>query len=173
MGADERSPVGNAFRDRFAADPDAARVTLRAQGRVEPGGTCRLESKPRDEVGIHPLLGGNRAMAYACAGDMLLDSLVACAGVTLGQMARAMDIDLRDALIRAEGDLDFRGSLGLSDDVPIGLEDIRLHFDLDTGANDQELAALIRLTERYCVVSRTLNPRAKVTYVVNRPNRDG
>jgi uncharacterized OsmC-like protein len=95
---------------------------------------------------------------------MLLDALVACAGVTLGQVASAMDIQLRDAAIRAEGDLDFRGSLGMSEEVPVGLTDIRLHFNVDAEANEQELAMLIRLTERYCVVSRTLNPPASITY---------
>jgi len=111
---------------------------------------------------VHPALGGSGLTA--CSGDILLESLVACAGVTLGQMAKAMEIDLREAFIRAEGDLDFRGSLGLSEDVPVGLERIRLHFDLDTPANAEEVAGLIRLTEQYCVVSRTLNPRAEVTY---------
>lgn len=159
---EERSPVGDAFRDRFEANPDAARITLRAEGHVEPDGTCKLQSKSRDKIGVHPALGGNRLMM--CAGDMLLESLVGCAGVTMGQVAKAMEIDLRGAVIRAEGDLDFRGSLGLSDDVPVGLERIRLHFDLNTPANEQELAALIRLTERYCVVSRTLSPHAEVTY---------
>jgi uncharacterized OsmC-like protein len=164
MNADEeRSPVGAAFRDHFAKNPEAARVTLRAQGHVGPGGTCKLETKSsRDEVGVHPALGGTGLTA--CSGDILLESLVACAGVTLSQIATAMDIELRDAVIRAEGDLDFRGSLGLSDVAPVGLERIRLHFDLDTTANEEEVSGLIRLTERYCVVSRTLNPRAEITY---------
>jgi len=163
MSADEqRSPVGVAFRDRFAANPEDAHITLRARGHVDHGGTCKLETKSGKEVGVHPALGGSGLTA--CSGDILLESLVACAGVTLGQMAKAMEIDLREAFIRAEGDLDFRGSLGLSEDVPVGLERIRLHFDLDTPANAEEVAGLIRLTEQYCVVSRTLNPRAEVTY---------
>ena len=162
MKADERSPVGNAFRDRFASNPEAARITLRAQGHVDQGGTCKLESRSGDEVGVHRALGGTGLTA--CSGDILLEALVACAGVTLGQMAKAMEIELRDTFIRAEGDLDFRGSLGLSEDVPVGLEHIRLHIDLDTPANEEEVAGLMRLTERYCVVSRTLNPRAKITY---------
>ena len=167
MNADKgRSPVGAAFRDRFATNPEAAHVTLRAEGHVDQRGTCKLESKSGDEVGVHRALGGSGLLA--CSGDILLESLVACAGVTLGQMAKAMEIDLRDAFLRAEGDLDFRGSLGLSEDAPVGLERIRLHFDLDTTAKEEEVAALIRLTERYCVVSRTLNPRAEVTYSAKR-----
>jgi uncharacterized OsmC-like protein len=100
----------------------------------------------------------------ACSGDILLESLVGCAWVTLGQVAKAKEIDLGETFIRAEGDLDFRGSLGLAEEVPVGLERIRLHFDLETPANAEEIAALIRLTERYCVVSRTLSPCLEVTY---------
>ena len=170
MNADEeRSPVGAAFRERFAADPAAARITLRAEGHVDQAGTCGLESRSGKEVGVHRALGGSGLLA--CSGDILLESLVACAGVTLGQIAKAMEIDLRGAAIRAEGDLDFRGSLGLSEHVPVGLERIRLHFDLDTPANAEEVAALMRLTERYCVVSRTLNPRAEITYATAEKRR--
>jgi len=156
------SPAGAAFQDRFSKDPQAARITLRAQGHLEQGGTCKIDSRSGDEVGVHRALGGTGLTA--CSGDILLESLVACAGVTLSQIATAMEIELRNAVIRAEGDLDFRGSLGLSEDVPVGLEPIRLHFDLQTDANAEEVAGLIRLTERYCVVSRTLSPRAEVTY---------
>ena len=95
---------------------------------------------------------------------MLLDALVGCAGVTLSQMATAMEIELRNALIRAEGDLDFRGSLGLAENVPVGLKTVRLHLDVDSNATDEQLAVLVRLTERYCVVSRTLKPVTTVTF---------
>ena len=156
------SPAGAAFRDRFAKNPEAARITMRAQAHLEQDGTCKIDNRSGDEVGVHRALGGDGLTA--CSGDILLESLVACAGVTLGQIARAMDIPLRNAIIRAEGDLDFRGSLGLSEDVPVGVERVRLHFDLDTEANAKELAALIRLTQRYCVVSRTLAPETDVTY---------
>jgi len=156
------SPAGAAFRDRFAKNPEAARITMRAQAHLEQDGTCKIDNRSGDEVSVHRALGGDGLTA--CSGDILLESLVACAGVTLGQIARAMDIPLRNAIIRAEGDLDFRGSLGLSEDVPVGVERVRLHFDLDTGANAKELAALIRLTQRYCVVSRTLAPETDVTY---------
>ncbi len=158
----ESSPVGAEFRERFATNPGTARITMQARARVTPTGTCKIENRSGDEVGVHAALGGNGVVA--CSGDILLESLVACAGVTLGQVAKAMDINLRDATIRAEGDLDFRGSLGLSDEVPVGIERIRLHFDLDTPANKEEVAGLIRLTQRYCVVSRTLTPVTEVTY---------
>jgi|SRR5215467_2194820 len=159
---DESSPVGAAFRDRFAKNPDEARITVRARGRVSPTGTCKIENRSGDEVGVHPALGGDSGVA--CSGDILLESLVACAGVSLGQLAKAMDIPLHGATINVEGDLDFRGSLGLSEEVPVGLERIRLHFDLDTPANKEEVAALIRLTERYCIVSRTLSAVTEITY---------
>ena len=163
MSMDEaRSPVGAAFRDRFATNPEAARITLRAEGRVDPNGTCKIANRSGDNVEVHPALGGSGLMA--CSGDILLESLVACAGVTLGPVAKAMEIDLGETFIRAEGDLDFRGLLGLAEEVPVGLERIRLHFDLETPANAEEIAALIRLTERYCVVSRTLSPSLEVTY---------
>ena len=154
--------MGVTFRDRFEQNPEAAHVTLRARGRVGPEGTCKIETRSGDEAGVHRALGGTGTCA--CPGDILLESLVACAGVTLGQMATAMGIELREGLIDAEGDLDFRGSLGLSEEARVGFERIRLHFDLDTTGNDEEVAGLIRLTERYCVVSRTLDPKAEITY---------
>jgi uncharacterized OsmC-like protein len=164
MNDDEvTSSLNAAFKDRFQEHPESACITLRARGRVGHGGTCQVEPRKAGvKAGLHPAVGGDGLSA--CAGDMLLDALVACAGVTLGQVASAMDIQLRDAAIRAEGDLDFRGSLGMSEEVPVGLTDIRLHFNVDAEANEQELAMLIRLTERYCVVSRTLNPPASITY---------
>jgi uncharacterized OsmC-like protein len=164
MNADEvTSSLHAAFKDRFRDHPEAAHITMRAQGRVGQGGTCQIEThKAGIQAGLHPAVGGDGLSA--CAGDMLLEALVACAGVTLGQVATAMDIRLRDAIVRAEGDLDFRGSLGMSEEIPVGLEAIRLHFEVDAEATEEQLAMLIRLTERYCVVSRTLNPPAVVTF---------
>lgn len=164
MNADEIiSSLHAPFKERFQDHPESARITLRAQGRVGGGGTCQVEARKSGvQAGLHPAVGGNGLSA--CAGDMLLDALVACAGVTLGQVATAMDIELRDAVIKAEGDLDFRGSLGMSEKVLVGLEAIRLHFDLDAEATQEQLAMLIRLTEKYCVVSRTLNPPASITF---------
>jgi uncharacterized OsmC-like protein len=130
---------------------------------------CKVESdKPGAEVGVHPILGGSDGKS-ACAGDMLLEALVGCAGATLGQMATAMEIDLRKAAIHAEGDLDVRGLPGMSEHAPVGLQNIRLHFDVESDATEAQLPVLVRLTERYCIVSRTLNPPAAVTFSSSKP----
>ena len=122
--------------------------------------TCKIETgKARVETGLHPATGGDGHSA--CSADMLLEALVGCAGVTLSAVATALGISLRDATIRAEGDLDFRGTLGVSKDVPVGFKQIRLNFDLDTDATEEQRANLIRLTERYCVVYQTLNHPAR------------
>ena len=169
MSADDAAPpLPATHADRFRDHPETARVTLHAQGFVGPDGICKVESgKPRTEVGLHPILGGDGKSV--CAGDMLLEALVGCVGVTLGQMATAMEIDLRKAAIRAEGDLDVRGMLGMSEDVPVGLQNIRLHFDVESDATEEQLPVLVRLTERYCVVSHTLNPPATVTFSASKP----
>jgi uncharacterized OsmC-like protein len=165
---DLTSPLHTAHENRFRDHPEAAHVTLHAHGFVGPDGMCKVECvKPGVEVGVHPILGGDGKSA--CAGDMLLEALVGCAGVTLGQMATAMDIDLRKAAIHAEGDLDVRGLLGISKQVPVGLQNIRLHFDVESNATEEQLPVLVRLTERFCVVSRTLNPPAAVTFSSSKP----
>jgi uncharacterized OsmC-like protein len=139
-------------------------VTLRAEGRIGEGLTCKIETgQALVEAGLHPATGGDGLSA--CSGDMLLEGLVACAGVTLRAVATALGINLRDATIRAEGDLDFRGTLGVSKEVPVGFQRIRLDFDLDTDASEEQLAALLRLTERYCVVYQTLNQPSKIDIV--------
>jgi uncharacterized OsmC-like protein len=146
-----QSPIKEQYRER----PQTALVTLRAEGRIGEGVTCKLETgNALVEAGLHPATGGDGLSA--CSGDMLLEALVACAGVTLRAVATALDIPLRDATIRAEGDLDFRGTLGVSKEVPVGFQRIRLQFDLDTDASEEQLATLLRLTERYCVVYQTL-----------------
>ena len=156
MNADElrssQAPLKAQYRER----PETALVTLRAEGRVGENMTCQIETgKARVETGLHPATGGDGQSA--CSADMLLEALVGCAGVTLRAVATALGISLRDATIRAEGDLDFRGTLGVSKDVPVGFKEIRLHFNLDTDATEEQLATLIRLTERYCVVYQTLS----------------
>ena len=170
MSADDiTSPLHAGYEDRFRDDPEAAFVTFRAHGFVGPDGICKVESgKPGTEVGVHPILGGDGKSACAC--DMLLEALVGCAGVTLGQMATAMEIDLRKAAIHAEGDLDVRGLVGMSEHVPVGLQNVRLHFDVDSDATEEQLPMLVRLTERYCIVSRTLNPPAAVTFSASKPS---
>lgn len=143
------------LKERYRQSPDAALVTLRAQGRLAEGVSCKIETgKALVTAGLHPATGGNGL--GACSGDMLLEALVACAGVTLNAVATTLGIELRDALLQAEGDLDFRGTLGISKDTPVGFQNIRLKFTLDTEASDEQLATLLRLTERYCVVYQTL-----------------
>jgi uncharacterized OsmC-like protein len=164
MNADEIRSLQAPLKERYRERPDTALVTLRAEGRIGEGVTCKVETgKALVEAGLHPATGGDGLSA--CSGDMLLEALVACAGVTLRAVATALDIQLRDATVRAEGDLDFRGTLGVSKDVAVGFQQIRLHFDLDTDANEEQLATLLRLTERYCVVYQTLNHPAKIDVV--------
>ena len=155
MNADDLRSAQAPLKERYREAPDAARITLRAQGRIGEGVSCRIETgKALVVAGLHPATGGTGQAA--CSGDMLLEALVACAGVTLNAVATALGIALRDASLEAEGDLDFRGTLGLSKDVPVGFQNIRLQFMLDTDASDEQLDTLLRLTERYCVVYQTL-----------------
>jgi uncharacterized OsmC-like protein len=155
MNADELRSIQAPLKERYRDRPDAALVTLRAEGRIGEGVSCRVETgRVLVEAGLHPATGGTGLAA--CSGDMLLEALVACAGVTLRAVATALGIELRDATVRAEGDLDFRGTLGVSREVPVGFQRIRLGFDLDTDATDEQLATLLRFTERYCVVYQTL-----------------
>jgi len=158
MNGDELRSVQAPLKERYRDAPEAALITLRAQGRLAEGVSCKLETgKALVVAGLHPATGGSGQAA--CSGDMLLEALVACAGVTLNAVATSLGIELRDASLQAEGDLDFRGTLGLSKEVPVGFKSIRLHFTLDTDASEEQIATLVRLTERYCVVYQTLaNP---------------
>ncbi len=161
MNADQLKSLQAPVKERYRKHPEAALVTLRAEGRIGEGITCKIETgKARVEAGLHPATGGDGLSA--CSADMLLEALVGCAGVTLRAVATALGIQLRGATIQAEGDLDFRGTLGISKDVPVGFRQIRLRFDLDTDASEEQLATLIRLTERYCVVYQTLSQPAKI-----------
>src|SRR5438067_5912846 len=133
MNADELRSLQAPIKDGYRQHPETASVTLRAEGRIGEGLTCKVETgKTLVEAGLHPAVGGDGLSA--CSGDMLLEALVACAGVTLSAVATAMDIPLRGGTVTAEGDLDFRGTLGVRKDVPVGFTDIRLRFDLDTDA---------------------------------------
>jgi len=156
MTADELRSLQAPFKAQYRKHPDTALVTLRAEGKLGPNVTCKIESgKGHVEAGLHPATGGDGRSA--CSADVLLEALVGCAGVTLNAVATALNIPLRSAMIRAEGDLDFRGTLGVSKDAPVGFKEIRLNFDLDTDATEEQVAALIRLAERYCVVYQTLS----------------
>ena len=154
------------LKERYRAEPQAALVTLRAQGRLgEESLTCKVETgRALVEAGLHPATGGDGLSA--CSGDMLLEALVAGAGVTLRAVATALEIDLRGGTVSAEGDLDFRGTLGVSREAPVGFRDIRLRFDLDTDAPADKLDSLVKLTERYCVVYQTLRSPAKLALSV-------
>ena len=155
MNPEELKAKQAPLKQQYREHPEAALITLRAEGRVGEDIRCKLETgKGLVEAGLHPATGGSGTSA--CSGDMLLEALVACAGVTLRAVATALGVQLRDAKVRAEGDLDFRGTLGVSKEVPVGFQKIRLAFDLDADANEEQLATLIRLTERYCVVYQTL-----------------
>jgi len=155
MNADELRSVQTPLKERYREQPGAALITLRAHGRLGEDVSCRIETGKAPVVaGLHPATGGTGQSA--CSGNMLLEALVACAGVTLNAVATALGIELRDASLLAEGDLDFRGTLGLSKEVPVGFQNIRLQFTLDTDAPEEQLATLLRLTERYCVVYQTL-----------------
>jgi uncharacterized OsmC-like protein len=155
MDADRLKSLQAPLKDRYRSEPSSALVTLRATGRATEGIACKLETgKGMVEAGLHPATGGTGLSA--CSGDMLLEALVACAGVTLRAVATAIGVDLREARVFAEGDLDFRGTLGVSKDAKVGFERIRLRFEMDTDATDEQRATLLRLTERYCVVLQTL-----------------
>jgi uncharacterized OsmC-like protein len=155
MNVDELRSMQAPLKERYRESPDEAKLTLHARGRLGEGVTCRVETgKKLVTAGLHAATGGSGH--DACSGDMLLEALVACAGVTLNAVATALGISLRDADLHAEGDLDFRGTLGVSKDVPVGFQNIRLRIELDTDASSDQVDTLLRLTERYCVVLQTL-----------------
>ena len=143
------------LKERYKADPESAVVTLHAEGRIGEGVTCRVQTaRATIDAGLHPATGGDGS--WICSGDMLLEALVACAGVTLAAVATALGIELRGGSVRADGDLDFRGTLGVAKDTPVGFAAVRLHFDVDTDAPRERIDTLLKLTERYCVVYQTL-----------------
>jgi len=156
MNADQLRALQNPLKTKYRADPSTALGTLRATGKLNVERlTCTVPTFAGPaEAGLHPATGGDGKAA--CSGDMLLESLVACAGVTLSAVATAMGIALRGGTVTAEGDLDFRGTLGVSKEVDVGFKEIRLHFDLDSDAPADQLESLMKLTERYCVIYQTL-----------------
>jgi uncharacterized OsmC-like protein len=155
MDAEQLKILQAPLKERYRTEPATAMITLRAEARAGEGITCRVETgRALVTAGLHPATGGDGSAA--CSGDMLLEALVACAGVTLRAVATALGVDLRDARIVAEGDLDVRGTLGIVKDAPVGFRAIRLRFELDTDASEDQRSTLVRLTERYCVVLQTL-----------------
>ncbi len=165
MDAAELRALQAPFKDQYKESPQSAVITLKADGTLgEEGITCSVDTgKAIVEAGLHPATGGDGLSA--CSGDMLLEALAACAGVTLRAVATALDVPVAGGTVHAEGDLDFRGTLGVDRDAAVGFTDIRLRFDLDTTASEEQLATLFKLTERYCVVYQTLARDPKITLV--------
>jgi uncharacterized OsmC-like protein len=155
MDSEQLRALQAPLKERYRTVPESALVTLKAQGRIGEGLSCRVETgRALVEAGLHPATGGDGLAA--CSGDMLLEALVACAGVTLAAVATAIGVELRGGSVTAEGDLDFRGTLGVSKEAPVGFKAIRLDFALDTDGTQKQRDTLLRLTERYCVVYQTL-----------------
>ena len=153
------------LKEKYRVAPDAALMTLHAEGRLGEGVACSVDTgRALVEAGLHPATGGTGVQA--CSGDMLLQALVACAGVTLSAVATALDIPIQSAWLRAEGDLDFRGTLGMSKEVSVGFSAIRLQFNLESTASNEQITKLVELTERYCVVLQTLRSPINVITTV-------
>jgi uncharacterized OsmC-like protein len=172
MNAEELRELQAPLKQRYREQPEAAKITLSARGSLDEGIACSVETgKALVQAGLHPATGGDGLLA--CSGDMLLQALVACAGVTLRAVATALDIPVHGGTVVAEGDLDFRGTLGVNREVPVGFADIRLRFELDTEATPEQLQQLLRLTERYCVVYQTLRRGPEVTITVDKADNNG
>lgn len=156
------------LKDQYRADPHSAVITLKAQGTLDDQHiACKVETgRALAVAGLHPATGGSGA--ELCSGDMLLEALVACAGVTLKAVATALEIDLRHGAVKAEGDLDFRGTLGVDKTAPVGFRDIRLSFEIDTDAPQEKIDQLLKLTERYCVVFQTLTNKPALSATLTR-----
>ena len=155
MDRDELVAVQGPLKERYRDEPEAARVTLRAEGSLGDGVSCSVHTgRALAEAGLHPASGGDGTLL--CSGDMLLEALVACAGVTLRAVATSLELPVTTGRVRAEGDLDFRGTLGVDRGAPVGFSSIRLSFEIDGDLDDEQLGTLQKLTERYCVVYQTL-----------------
>ena len=161
MNAAELKNLQAPLKEQYRSDPESAVITLKAHGNIGEGISCKVDTgRSLVEAGLHPATGGTGLLA--CSGDMLLEALVACAGVTLQAVATAIGIEIKSGTVKAEGDLDFRGTLGVSKDAVVGFENIRLQFDLESSADAEQMASLAKLTERYCVVYQTLTKGVSV-----------
>jgi len=167
MNADELKNLQAPIKQKYREQPDVAIITLKAQGKVGEGISCKVETgKAIVEAGLHKATGGTGMLA--CSGDLLLEALVACAGVTLTAVATAISVNIKEGTVKAEGDLDFRGTLGVSKEAPVGFKNIRLSFILDTDASEEQMQSLAKLTERYCVVYQTLAKGVQVQSTFNK-----
>jgi uncharacterized OsmC-like protein len=155
MNSADLKSLQDPIKEKYRTDPASAIITLKAEGKIGEGISCKVETgRAMVEAGLHPATGGTGMLI--CSGDMLLEALVACAGVTLSAVATSIGVDIKSGLVKAEGDLDFKGTLGVSKEVTVGFKTIRLQFDLETEATPDQMASLSKLTERYCVVYQTL-----------------
>lgn len=155
MKSEELRALQAPLKEKYRKQPESAMITIKAEGRTSDGISCKVETgRALTEAGLHPATGGDGMLV--CSGDLLLEALVACAGVTLKAVSTSMNIDIKDSVVKAEGDLDFRGTLAVSGDVPVGFRSIRLSFIIDTNATEDQVKTLLRLTERYCIVYQTL-----------------
>jgi len=156
MNATELKNLQAPLKEKYRVQPESAIITLKAEGKIGEGISCKVETaRVVIEAGLHPATGGSGMLS--CSGDMLLEALVACAGVTLQAVATAIGVEIKSGTVKAEGDLDFKGTLGVSKEAPVGFKTIRLEFNLDTDASGEQMAAIKKLTERYCVVYQTLS----------------
>src|SRR5260221_5227051 len=155
MNSTELRNLQAPLKEKYRTEPASAIITLKAQGQIGEEVSCKVETwHSLVEAGLHPATGGNGMLA--CSGDMLLQALVACAGVTLSAIATAIGVEIKNGIVKAEGDLDFRGTLGMSKDVPVGFKTIRLQFNIESSATKEQMESISKLTERYCVVYQTL-----------------
>jgi len=167
MDRDELRALQAPLKETYKTDPDAALITLSAKGDLGDGISCSVDTgRAIAQAGLHPATGGDGTLL--CSGDMLLEALVACAGVTLQAVATSLGVPVEGGRVYAEGDLDFRGTLAVEREAPVGFRDIRLRFELDTDADDEQLATLLKLTERYCVVYQSLNTRPELGVTLER-----
>jgi uncharacterized OsmC-like protein len=166
MDAQALRSIQAPLKAKYKEQPKSALVTLHAEAKLGPNLTVEVQTKSSTIIaGFHPATGGSGK--EICSGDMLLEAVAACAGVTLNAVATALDIPLRSAVVKADGDIDFRGTLGVSKEAPVGFKNIRLNFVLDTDASAEQIATLVKLTERYCVVFQTLNTKPELTVTVS------
>jgi len=166
VDANELKALQAPLKQRYRESPEAALVTLKAEGRVGEGMTCSVETgRVLAEAGLHPATGGTGQ--HLCSGDMLLEALVACAGVTLNAVATALALKVETATVRAEGDIDFRGTLGVDKEAPVGFREIRVDFDIEGDLSAEQRDTLLRLTERYCVVYQTIKGSSPITMTVS------
>lgn len=167
MKSEELKRIQAPIKEKYRNQADTALVTLKAKGKIGDGISCKVETgRALMEAGLHPGTGGDGMLI--CSGDMLLEALVACAGVTLSAVATSIGVELREGNIEVEGDLDFRGTLGVSKEVPVGFKSIRLFFNLDSNATSEQLQTLIKLTERFCVVYQTLTKGVQIETSLNK-----